>query len=464
MSDKIYTTVYDIIIAGGGVSALYISYKLKKIFPKINILILEKNDYLGGRIKSYEIAGKSVDLGALRIPDSALLTLKLIKDLNIEIKKFDTNVRALYTREKLYLQENLHQSQERFFLPLNSNSDQTAYDLLLETILKSLRINNIKEINENQKIGSKKISNISIYNFLTTKLTHEQIAWITSSLAINSDLNMNLFKFCQNAFINNNYFVIKTIHSDFGNMTEIIKKLDNKNKEIIKLLNKKIETASFDETNSIWKIEVLDTKYQKNEVYQSKIFISSIPIFALPELKIKIKEFASLEKILKLFINTSKARYYLQYASKWWSFDAGEFIHPINERSWILSPKSKIVLASYCDENKFRSFKALTDKELSNILHKGLCEIFNVDENITPKPIKVIKQEWTGPDNYVRAGIIPARDSDRILKKLIYPFKNKPFFIISDTITNKSGWVEGALLSAENALDFIVASIKKINR
>jgi monoamine oxidase len=460
MSDKIHTKVYDIIIAGGGIGALYTAHKLKKKFPKLSILILEKNDYLGGRIKSSKIAGQSVDLGALRIPDSALLTLNLIKDLNIEIKKFDTNVRALYTREKLYLQENLHQSQERFFLPLNSNSDQTAYDLLLETILKSLRINNLKEINENQKIGSKKIRNISTYDFLIGKFSHEQVAWIVSSLAVDSYLNFNLFEFCLNTFITN-YFVIKTKHSDFGNMTEIIKKLDVQNKKIKKLRNKKIESASFDETNLLWQIEVLDTKYQKNEVYKSKIFISTIPIFALTELKIKIKEFASLQKILKLLVNTSKARYYLQYASKWWSFNAGEFIHTINERSWILSPKSKIILASYCDENKFRSFQALTDKELSNILHNGLCELFNVDKNITPKPIKIIKQEWTGPDNYVRAGITPAGNSDRILKKLIYPFKDKPFFIISDSITHKSGWVEGALLSAENALDFIINLIKK---
>ena len=129
----------------------------------------------------------------------------------------------------------------------------------------------------------------------------------------------------------------------------------------------------------------------------------------------------------------------------------------------ILSPKSNIILASYCDENKFRLFQALTDKELSRILHNGLCEIFNVDKRITPKPIKLIKQEWTAPDNYVRAGILPARNSDLILKNLIKPLKSKPFFLISDTITYKSGWIEGALLSAENAFDLIGNLIKKID-
>ncbi len=456
--------IYDIIIAGGGISALYTSYKLKKIFPKLNILILEKNDYLGGRIKSSQIAGQSVDLGALRIPDSAKLTLKLVKDLKLELKQFDTTVQALYTRDKLYSKKNLHESQKRFFLPKNSNSHQTAYDLLLITILKSLKIKNINKINENQKIGSKRICNINIYNFLISKLSLEQIAWIISSLAIDSYLNMNLFEFSQNVLINYDYFVIKNENTEFGNMTEIIKKLDINNKDVTKLLNKKIDTASFDEANLLWNIEVIDTKYQKKEVYKSKVFISTVPTFAMHQLKIKIKGIESLEKIVKLFLNTAKARYYLQYNYKWWQFNYGEFIHPINERTWILSPKSNVILASYCDENKFRSFQALTDGELKNILHKGLCEIFDVDKKVAPKPVKIIKQEWTGPDNYVRAEILPAENGDLILKNLIKPFKNKPFFIISDTITYKSGWIEGALSSAENAFALIVDSIKKIDR
>lgn len=464
MQKKLESKIYDVVIGGGGISALYTSYKLKKIFPKLSILILEKNDYLGGRIKSSQIAGQSVDLGALRIPDTAKLTLKLIEDLNLKIIKFNTNVQALYTRQKLYFKENLHQSQERFFLPLNSNSKQTAYDLLLETILKYLKINNKKKINKNLKIGSKKIVNINIYDFLITKFSLEQIAWIVSSLAIDSYLNMNLFEFSQNVLINHAYFVIKTKNSEFGNMTEIIKKLDINNKDVTKLLNKKIEKVSFDEANLEWNIEIVDTKYQKKEFYKSKIFISTIPTFAMHELKIQIKEIKSLEKIVKLFVNTSKARYYLQYNYKWWPFDEGEFIHPINERTLILSPKSNIILASYCDENKFRSFQALTDKELKKILHKGLCEIFNVDKKVAPKPVKIIKQEWTGPNNYVRAGILPAKTRDQILECLIKPFKSKPFFIISDTLTYKSGWIEGALLSSENALDFIVDLIKKIDR
>lgn len=461
MSEKINDKIYDIIIAGGGISGLYTAYKLLKYYPNSKILIIEKNNYLGGRIKSAVIEGQSVDLGALRIPDTAKLTLKLIKDLNLRLTKFNTNVEVVYTREKLYSKTNLNKSQERYFLPPKTPSNQTAYDLLLETILQSLKINSIEKINEDLKIGTKKICNIGVYNFLISKFSHEQLAWIISSTAIESDLNKDLFSFCKIIFINKNYFIIKTKQSENGNMTELIKKLNFRTKKTIKLLNKKIELANFDETESLWLIEVLDIKYQKKETYKSKIFISTIPIFALSNLKIKIKKFISLEKILKLFINISKSRYYLQYDNKWWNYSSGEFIHPINERAWILSSKSNIILASYCDQNKSNLFKALTDKELSTVLHNGLCDIFNVDQKLTPKPIKIIKQEWEAPDNYVSSRMLPAKNNKKTLKNLIKPFKDKPFFIISDTITNNSGWIEGSLLSAENAITNIIVTLKK---
>ena len=44
--------IYDYIIIGGGISGLYLFYKLKKKNKNLNILLFEKNDYLGGRIKT----------------------------------------------------------------------------------------------------------------------------------------------------------------------------------------------------------------------------------------------------------------------------------------------------------------------------------------------------------------------------------------------------------------------------
>ena len=56
--------IYHYIIIGAGISGLYTGYKLQKKYPDKNILIIEKEDRLGGRAGNYEFAGASVVIGA----------------------------------------------------------------------------------------------------------------------------------------------------------------------------------------------------------------------------------------------------------------------------------------------------------------------------------------------------------------------------------------------------------------
>ena len=44
---------YDIIIIGGGISGLNILYQLDKLKYNKKILLLEKNNYFGGRMKTF---------------------------------------------------------------------------------------------------------------------------------------------------------------------------------------------------------------------------------------------------------------------------------------------------------------------------------------------------------------------------------------------------------------------------
>ena len=44
-------TVYDYIIVGGGISGLYFAYKILLLNPQLSVLILEKTDKVGGKIK-----------------------------------------------------------------------------------------------------------------------------------------------------------------------------------------------------------------------------------------------------------------------------------------------------------------------------------------------------------------------------------------------------------------------------
>ena len=65
MESKIENT-YDIIILGGGIAGLYSAYKLSKRSPTTKILILEKENVLGGRVKTYKDKLMQVEAGACR--------------------------------------------------------------------------------------------------------------------------------------------------------------------------------------------------------------------------------------------------------------------------------------------------------------------------------------------------------------------------------------------------------------
>ena len=83
--------IYDIIIIGGGISGLYMAYKLKIRNPSVKLLILEKSK-LGGRAGTYSFQGVDVVTGAgigRRAKD--YLLRKLLKDLDIPSHEFSTN-------------------------------------------------------------------------------------------------------------------------------------------------------------------------------------------------------------------------------------------------------------------------------------------------------------------------------------------------------------------------------------
>ena len=54
----------DIIIIGGGIAGLYAAYKIKKMSPNKNIILLEKENVLGGRASNEMFHGISVVTGA----------------------------------------------------------------------------------------------------------------------------------------------------------------------------------------------------------------------------------------------------------------------------------------------------------------------------------------------------------------------------------------------------------------
>ena len=82
---------FDIIVVGGGLSGLYSAYNIKKMFPKINLLVLESNkrEFIGGRIGNYKFYKQDIVIAAgVGRENTNELLIKLLKELDIKYTSF----------------------------------------------------------------------------------------------------------------------------------------------------------------------------------------------------------------------------------------------------------------------------------------------------------------------------------------------------------------------------------------
>ena len=123
---------YDIIIVGGGIAGLYMMYNVLLQRPDLKVLLLEKNERLGGRIYTHHETVDGIayhmDLGAGRIGTHHRLVMNLIKRLGLE-------------REIVPI------SDEKSYIEVTNGIPEDKSDLYEETMvklrqfLKSLKIN-----------------------------------------------------------------------------------------------------------------------------------------------------------------------------------------------------------------------------------------------------------------------------------------------------------------------------------
>ena len=100
-----FSTNYDLVIVGGGISGLFLAYKLSE--TNLKILLLEKEKNLGGRIHTIKKENYSYECGAARFNENHFKLISLINELDLQDqmiqlpKDIDTKVRKYDTINKL---------------------------------------------------------------------------------------------------------------------------------------------------------------------------------------------------------------------------------------------------------------------------------------------------------------------------------------------------------------------------
>ena len=94
---------YDAIVIGAGISGLLMALILCK--EKKNILVIEKNDYLGGNCRTYEIDGYHMDTGPHAITGLSNGPLRILMDKYFSVVPKFTPLGSYYARWQNKLQE-----------------------------------------------------------------------------------------------------------------------------------------------------------------------------------------------------------------------------------------------------------------------------------------------------------------------------------------------------------------------
>ena len=76
---------YDIVIGGGGVTGIYLAYRLSHQYPSKKILLLESTDRLGGRLQTGHIGNFNMEYGAMRFSKIHSKLMSLLNELGIQL-------------------------------------------------------------------------------------------------------------------------------------------------------------------------------------------------------------------------------------------------------------------------------------------------------------------------------------------------------------------------------------------
>ena len=449
---------YDIIIIGGGIAGIYTMYNLRKRYPNLKILLLEKDDRLGGRVYTYKkkFNGHNyiMDLGAGRIGFHHNEMNFLIKELGLE------DERIAITNCKNY--KEIHKNFKGNYIVADKSQTKIEYYNLLYKVLNKLNKLNKLNIQNIQNITEKILKKTYLYEILSKLFSKKEFSIIKNTFEYNNKLYylnsfdaIKIFKSDYNQY--SRFFIMKNGFSTI--IEKMVEKITQKKNYKIKN-NCFVNNISFNQESNNYIVTYI---INENKVYaSSKQVICALPRYALTNLKILkpfTKELNSINEISKVRIfeiyDNNNNNVWFKNIPKTTTNDNLQFIIPID-------PKSGLIMSSYNENlstknNYWYNLYKNNENKMRETLNKKLCLIFNMD---IPKSIYMKIQYWKMGIACWKKNI----DSHYISQKLLNPFPN--FYICGENYSEYQAWCEGALLTSNKVIENIDNYFiqKKINK
>lgn len=430
---------YDVIIIGGGISGLYTAYNLlKKHKTKNNknnlkLLLVESNDYLGGRIYTNE--EHNYEAGAARFHDKQKRMIKLIKELNLEEHMVPISSKIKFMP-----------------YPNNKYMNINYFDKVVNI---NTIIDEIIELKNENKISYNEMINNSLLDLIDKKLdkkypnikkTLEEIYEYWSEISImNSYDALKLFK---NDFdTNKQFYVLK------NGLNQITKTLEKRILNYGGIIKKNTFIESIDTINTINIIDKTNNSYILNNKYICNNLILSLPKHNL--LKFKILNNDNTAKSLLNSVEESPLyRIYAKYPTNilntyCWFHKLPKITTNLKIKYIIpINYKNGLIMISYTDGKYSNNWfnKYIGKDEIDEEIHKQLHKLFPTYE--IPKP------EWT-KHHYWKAGAAYWKigsESSKLINKIIKPLAKENIFICGENYSSHQAWMEGALQTSDLVL------------
>ena len=403
----------DTIIIGGGISGLYMAYKLIKENPNRCITILEKLDRLGGRI--YTDPSTHFEGGAGRFHNKNKFLIGLLRT-------FDLYDKAIEISDDFKIID----------IAKPCLRQTSSMDLILEKLLDS-------KTETKSELLSMKFS-----QYLKKHLSKSEVQYIYDFFGYSSEVRV------MNAFISleilESYFMKKVQYYALrGGYSQLVDKLEKYLRQHnVRIMKKKeVQSIDYDESTKTTIIMVKDQQKQyvcdRCVLAVTKDVIAQIPMFSF--LKPLLKKI-ELKPLCRIYMKFSNIDWYGDF-EKITINNPLRYIIPINKQQ-------KTIMVSYTDDIYAVYWKQIFDKHgyhgltsaIMTLLKQTFCQ--DIDDPITTHIYYWDKGVAFYKENF---------DNKKDTKKIMKPFNNREIYICGENYSeNNIAWVEGALESANYVL------------
>jgi hypothetical protein len=442
---------YNYIVVGGGISGLYVAYRLLQL-GKGPVLVIEQSDRLGGRVFTYTDSLMSVETGAGRFKATHHNVIQLLKELGLYSRATKNSDKVIHYR----IDDSGVSRRLQSILDYDSTrSSVTPFDITLDAAFDSISGVSLPNVGIVARIlaagaiySRAALQSMTFIDFAKQVVSAEDVDFLLGSFGYYSELVLMNAYDCMNLMMELNpdqaFFSLR------GGLSLIIDELAGRIRSMggTILLKKTVQ-------------RIHDKYIVSGKGIRGGAFEFSANGVVCAVTKNALDGIVGLRAIVpKGLLSAPLCRVYAKYSTKHLWFRGMSKMTVNNELRMVIpvSEKEGVIMITYTD-NKFAKFwKRVLDKQgergLELEIKRKMYEAIGI---WIPDAEEIRLFYWDYGVGYWGVGI----NSDEVSDRITQPFPDKSLFICGENFSNRyQQWMEGALETGERVIDKIVGKGK----